>query len=225
VGGTAERGEIALGARVGGEQGGSPVGEPELVQVGLHAVTGMDLGDRAVGRVLDRAEALPVSGVARAGPVGEHGLALELLHPQIGDVRPGGLDPHRLARVLHDEPVEDLRLRLDEEQAEGGRARLPAPHVGHGEVGADEAPDDRGPCARGRRRRGERLRRGDGPGDGDGPADEGTDAEDAASDEEPSSAQPARRSAARSGAGRRALHRRCPARVPSIVAVLVRLAP
>ncbi len=112
--------------RVGGQQGGAPVGEQELVQIAVQAVAGLHVGDRLIGVVCDHVGADAVAVHDLPLPPRERGPALVDLHLEVVDLQAG-------RRVLPDGPtrrVGDHRAGLsvrgavgaDEDQARGGSA-------------------------------------------------------------------------------------------------------
>ena len=120
--------EIAEHRVVGGEQRRAGGRDLELVQVGLVAVAGPDLGDRPVVGAGDHVdtEAEPVHGDP-ALPPGQHRGAVELLHAQVG------CDGRRRQRTEPDQlpvGVEDHRAGLGGNAV--GREELVSGRVGGG---------------------------------------------------------------------------------------------
>ena len=89
--------EVAEDRVVGGDQRGALGGELEVVQVGLQAVAGLDVGDVGVGAVGDHVVA-EAEAVHRdvALPPRQHRPAVVLLDAQVGrrGVRRQRLEPH-----------------------------------------------------------------------------------------------------------------------------------
>ena len=79
-----------MGDAVGGEQGGVLGRDQELVQVAFHPVRAVDLGDLAIGLVVDLVVAGAVVGDQAADPEAQHRPVAVPLHAHVHDPAPGG---------------------------------------------------------------------------------------------------------------------------------------